>query len=36
VGVDGWRRQGDARWARKLFGTSLLYLTGLFAALALG
>lgn len=30
---DGWRRKGDARWARKLFGVSLAYLTGLFAAL---
>jgi heme o synthase len=36
VGFDGWRKKGDAVWARKLFGTSLLYLTGLFAALAVG
>lgn len=36
VAVEGWRKQlGDA-WARKLFGVSLLYLTGLFAALAIG
>lgn len=33
VGVDGWRKKGDERWARKLFKVSLLYLTGLFAAL---
>jgi protoheme IX farnesyltransferase len=36
VGFEGYRRQGDAMWARKLFGTSLLYLTGLFLALGLG
>jgi len=36
VGFWGWRRKGDAVWARKLFGASLLYLTGLFAALAIG
>ncbi|MDP3505841.1 MAG: heme o synthase [Myxococcales bacterium] len=35
VAVDGWRRKLDAVWARKLFGVSLLYLTGLFAALAI-
>jgi protoheme IX farnesyltransferase len=36
VAVEGWRKElGDA-WARKLFGASLLYLTGLFAALAIG
>jgi len=34
VAVDGWLHQRDAVWARKLFGVSLLYLTGLFAALA--
>lgn len=33
VGIDGWRKKGDERWARKLFKVSLLYLTGLFAAL---
>jgi protoheme IX farnesyltransferase len=33
VGVQGWRRRGDERWARRLFGASLVYLTGLFAAL---
>lgn len=33
VAFDGWRRKGDAAWARKLFGVSLAYLTGLFAAL---
>ncbi|MCA3010779.1 MAG: protoheme IX farnesyltransferase, partial [Myxococcaceae bacterium] len=36
VGLEGWRTKGDARWARKLFATSLVYLTGLFAALAVG
>lgn len=35
VGVRGWRTGGDARWARQLFGASLAYLTGLFAALGL-
>ncbi|MDP1922034.1 MAG: heme o synthase [Myxococcales bacterium] len=35
VAVDGWLRKKDAVWARKLFGVSLLYLTGLFAALAI-
>lgn len=35
VGVEGWLRKGDARWARRFFGVSLLYLTGLFAALGL-
>jgi protoheme IX farnesyltransferase len=34
VAVRGWRQQGGADWARKLFKTSLIYLTGLFAALA--
>lgn len=33
VGVDGWRTKGDERWARHFFKVSLLYLTGLFAAL---
>ncbi|MBM4780156.1 MAG: protoheme IX farnesyltransferase [Archangiaceae bacterium] len=33
VAFDGWRRKGDAAWARKLFGVSLGYLTGVFAAL---
>lgn len=36
VAVQGWFKRGDAVWARKLFGVSLLYLTGLFAALAIG
>jgi protoheme IX farnesyltransferase len=35
VGVQGWLRHGDAAWARRFFGVSLLYLTGLFAALGL-
>lgn len=34
--VRGVRARGDAAWARRLFGYSLLYLTGLFAALAVG
>lgn len=34
VAVEGWQKQLGDRWARKLFGVSLLYLTGLFAALA--
>lgn len=33
VGVDGWRKQGDERWAWRFFKVSLLYLAGLFAAL---
>lgn len=35
VAFDGWRRKGDAVWARKLFGVSLAYLTGVFAALGI-
>ncbi len=35
VGVKGWRGRLGVDWARQLFVTSLLYLTGLFAALAL-
>ncbi|GMU62719.1 MAG: protoheme IX farnesyltransferase [Myxococcaceae bacterium] len=35
VGVAGWRTRGDEAWARKFFRVSLLYLTGLFAALAI-
>lgn len=35
VGVRGWWTKGDAVWAKKLFGVSLLYLTGLFAALGI-
>ena len=35
TGVQGWLRRGDAAWARRFFGISLLYLTGLFAALGL-
>jgi heme o synthase len=33
-GVRGAVRQGDAVWARRLFGVSLLYLTAVFVALA--
>lgn len=36
VAVDGWRKKAGDAWARKLFGVSLAYLTGLFAALAVG
>lgn len=36
VTVQGWWQKGDAVWARRLFGVSLLYLTGLFAALGVG
>lgn len=35
TGVQGWLQRGDIAWARRLFGVSLLYLTGLFAAMAL-
>ena len=35
VGVRGWLKQLDAKWARHLFLVSLVYLTGLFAALGL-
>ena len=35
VAVRGWRGQLGPVWARQLFTTSLLYLTGLFAALGL-
>jgi protoheme IX farnesyltransferase len=35
VAVRGWQTKGGPEWARSLFKTSLLYLTGLFAALAL-
>lgn len=35
VAVRGWRQQLGPEWARKLFTTSLMYLTGLFAVLAL-
>jgi len=35
VGLTGALRQGDAVWARKLFGVSLAYLTVLFVALGL-
>lgn len=34
VALRGWRTHAGPVWARKLFTTSLLYLTGLFAALA--
>lgn len=30
---EGWRQQGGARWARRFFFLTLLYMTGLFAAL---
>jgi protoheme IX farnesyltransferase len=33
VGLEGAVRKGDAAWARRLFGVSLLYLTALFVAL---
>ena len=33
VGFRGWAQQLDAKWARQLFLVSLVYLTGLFAAL---
>jgi protoheme IX farnesyltransferase len=36
VAFDGWRKRAGDVWARRLFGTSLAYLTGLFAALAVG
>ena len=35
VGVVGWRKKLGPDWARRLFGVSLMYLTGLFAALGL-
>lgn len=34
VGFKGWRTKGDAAWARQLFGLTLVYLSVLFAALA--
>jgi heme o synthase len=34
VAIDGWLKKRDAVWARELFRVSLLYLTGIFAALA--
>jgi protoheme IX farnesyltransferase len=36
VSIRGWRQKLGDSWARQLFLTSLLYLTGLFAALAVG
>ena len=36
VAIRGWRGKLGDVWARQLFVTSLLYLTGLFAALGLG
>lgn len=30
---DGWRRHGGAAWARRFFFLTLIYMTGLFAAL---
>ena len=33
VGVRGWRGKLGPDWAKRLFGASLVYLTGLFAAL---
>ncbi len=35
VGVQGWRKQLGPEWARWFFRVSLVYLTGLFAALGL-
>ncbi len=35
VGVRGWWLRLDAKWARQFFFVSLIYLTGLFAALGL-
>ena len=35
MGVLGWRKKLGADWARRFFGVSLMYLTGLFAALGL-
>ncbi len=35
VGVRGWLGKLGPEWARRLFGVSLIYLTGLFAALGL-
>ncbi len=35
MGVQGFLRRGGKRWARRFFAMSLLYLTGLFAALGL-
>jgi protoheme IX farnesyltransferase len=36
MAVQGWVRHGDERWARRFFGASLAYLTGLFVALGVG
>lgn len=33
LALQGFRNQGDARWARRFFFASLIYLTGLFGAL---
>lgn len=33
MAFEGWRLQADARWARKFFLLTLVYMTGLFAAL---
>lgn len=33
IAVVGWRTKGDEAWARRFFKVSLVYLTGLFAAL---
>jgi protoheme IX farnesyltransferase len=35
VGVRGWWLKLDAKWARQFFFVSLIYLTGLFAALGI-
>lgn len=35
VGLQGWLTRGDEKWARKLFFTSLIHLTVLFAVLGL-
>jgi protoheme IX farnesyltransferase len=36
VGAWGLRKSASVRWARALFGTSLIYLLGMFAALVIG
>ncbi len=33
LALQGFRHAGDARWARRFFFASLIYLTGLFGAL---
>src|SRR5262249_22976578 len=36
VGVYGLRRDAGVKWARVMFGTSLLYIMGVFGALTVG